>query len=168
MMRKKIELQDGAIAKPCGVVVSVNVSASKGVRKKPVECCQVLVEHGLEGDAHAGKWHRQVSLLAEESIARMQARGFDVGPGDFAENITTRGVDLLSIPVGARIKVGDGIVLEITQHRKKCHTGCAIYQLLKECVMPKEGIFARVLKGGQLRVGDTIALLEVQQGTEQA
>lgn len=141
-----------------GVVVSVNVSEKKGVQKRPLERCQVLADHGLEGDAHAGPWHRQVSLLAEESIKKMQALGFDVGPGDFAENITTRGLDLLSLPVGTRLII-DGTVLEITQHGKTCHTKCAIYHRLRECIMPTEGIFAKVLQGGEIRVGDEIKVL---------
>ncbi|MDI6689345.1 MAG: MOSC domain-containing protein [Actinomycetota bacterium] len=143
-----------------GVVVSVNISAKKSVRKKRVGHCKILASHGLEGDAHAGGWHRQVSLLAEESIKRMQKLGFDVGPGDFAENITTRGVDLLSLPVGARLKIGEGITLEVTQHGKTCHTKCAIYYRVKECIMPKEGIFAKVLKGGKIKIGDEITIFK--------
>ncbi|MEW6188824.1 MAG: MOSC domain-containing protein [Actinomycetota bacterium] len=146
--------------KSAGEVVSVNISWEKGVRKKPIGRCQVLVDHGLKDDAHAGGWHRQVSLLAEESIKRMQKLGFDVGPGDFAENITTRGVDLLSLPVGTRLEIGDGIILEVTQHGKTCHTKCAIYYRVKECIMPKEGIFARALKGGEIKIGDEIRIFK--------
>lgn len=136
-------------------VVAVCVSHKKGIRKKRVDAVRCLEDFGIENDAHAGKWHRQVSLLAEESIAKMRAKGLDVHPGSFAENITTRGLDLPSLPIGQRIRVGE-VVLEVTQIGKECHTRCAIYFLAGDCVMPSEGIFARVLKGGQVRPGDPI------------
>jgi MOSC domain-containing protein YiiM len=120
----------------------------------------VLVEHGLADDAHAGAWHRQVSLLAVESIDKMRLMGLDVGPGDFAENLTTRGLDLVSMPVGTRLKVGAETLLEITQIGKECHERCAIYYQAGDCVMPKEGVFARVLKGGQVEVGDEIRIVD--------
>ncbi len=140
------------------VVVSVNLSRTKGVRKGPVESARIGPE-GLVGDAHSGSWHRMVSLLAEESIEKMRAAGLDVGPGDFAENLTTRGLDLLGLPLGTRLRVGREAVLEITQHGKECHTRCAIYYQAGDCVMPREGVFARVVREGEVRPGDPIEVL---------
>lgn len=136
-------------------VTSVNLSEKKTVRKTPGSCGVLIENRGFEGDAHAGDWHRQVSLLAEESIAKMQAKGLDVDAGDFAENITTSGIDLVSLPVGTRLRVG-GTLLEVSQIGKECHTKCAIYYQAGDCVMPKEGIFAVVLEGGRVCAGDTI------------
>jgi molybdenum cofactor synthesis domain-containing protein len=138
-----------------GLVVSISISAEKGVRKTPVESAKLCVEHGIEGDAHAGAWHRQVSLLAVESIDKMKAAGLDVGFGDFAENITTQGLVLYEIPVGTRLRIGDNL-LEVTQIGKECHDRCAIYYAAGDCVMPREGIFARVLQGGIIKKGDEI------------
>jgi MOSC domain-containing protein YiiM len=138
-------------------VVSVNISEKKGVRKKPVEEVVLKTQYGIEGDAHASsEWHRQVSLLALESIRKMQALGLDVSPGDFAENITTEGIDLVSLPVGAIITIGSETVGEVSQIGKECHTRCAIYYQAGDCVMPKEGIFIKVLKGGKIKKGDAI------------
>ncbi|MDI6816337.1 MAG: MOSC domain-containing protein [Actinomycetota bacterium] len=137
-------------------IISINISEKKGMRKKPVAGATVVVDHGLEGDAHAADWHRQVSLLAQESIDKMVSMGLSVGPGDFAENLTTSGIDLLALPIGTRLKVGDNIVLEVTQIGKECHTRCAIYRQAGDCVMPKEGIFTRVIAGGPLKTGDTV------------
>lgn len=139
-----------------GTVVSVNTSPRKTVRKTPVGACLVLEGHGLDGDAHGGDWHRQVSLLALESIETMRAKGLQVGPGDFAENITTEGIDLLALPVGSRVEIGDELVLEISQIGKECHTKCAIYYQAGDCVMPREGIFAVVRSGGNVSVGDEV------------
>jgi MOSC domain-containing protein YiiM len=140
-----------------GRVVSINISEKKGTRKKPVEEANILPDHGIDGDAHAsGKWHRQVSLLAIESIMKMQAMGISVGAGDFAENITTEGIDLVGLPVGTRVRMGESIEAEVSQIGKECHTRCAIYEQAGDCVMPREGIFVRVLRGGLLRKGDTI------------
>jgi len=139
-------------------VTSINISQKKGTRKKPVASANVLVDLGIEGDAHAANWHRQISLLARESIDKMVAMGLDVGPGDFAENLTTEGVDLLSLPIGTRLKVGPDIVLEVTQIGKECHTRCAIYRQAGDCVMPKEGIFAKVMHGGAVSVDDEIVV----------
>ncbi|MDK2930371.1 MAG: hypothetical protein PWR07_502 [Bacillota bacterium] len=132
------------------------MSETKGVSKRDVGRARLVEGHGLEGDAHAGPWHRQVSLLAEESIEKMRTKGIDVGPGAFAENITTRGIDLYHLPVGTRLEVGPEVVLEITQIGKECHTGCAIFRQVGECVMPREGIFARVVRGGEIERGDEI------------
>ncbi|OGW37112.1 MAG: molybdenum cofactor sulfurase [Nitrospirae bacterium GWC2_56_14] len=139
-------------------VVSVSISEQKGMRKTPVASALLKQEHGLVGDAHAGDWHRQVSLLAMESIEKMQRMGLDVNPGDFAENITTEGIDLMTLPVGSRLSLGEAEV-EITQIGKTCHTRCAIYQQAGDCVMPKEGVFARVLREGIVKPGDRVDIL---------
>jgi MOSC domain-containing protein YiiM len=140
-----------------GTVVSVNVSDRKGIRKKAVEAIVVKTDYGIEGDAHASsEWHRQISLLAMESIKKMQALGLDVHPGDFAENITTEGIDLVSLPIGTRLTIGDEVVGEVSQIGKECHTRCAIYYQAGDCVMPKEGIFIKVLNGGKIKKGDRI------------
>ena len=130
-------------------IVSVNISKYKGTIKTPVKEIMLKPEHGVENDAHAGPWHRQVSLLALESIEKMKEQGFDVNPGDFAENITTKGVVLYNLPVGTKITIG-GCELEVTQIGKECHTGCEVFKKVGVCVMPKEGIFAKVIKGGAI------------------
>ena len=135
--------------------VSVCVSRNKGAKKNPVAQVELRPGHGIVGDAHAGSWHRQVSLLAIESIRKMQDMGLDVGAGDFAENLTTEGVELVSLPLGAGVKIGETL-LEITQIGKECHSRCAIYDQAGDCVMPKEGVFARVVKGGKVQAGDRI------------
>lgn len=139
-------------------VVAVSVSSNKGERKKPAPAVHLRENFGIIGDAHAGDWHRQVSLLAQESIEKMVQMGLAVGPGDFAENITTRGIDLVSIPIGARLSIGP-VVLEISQIGKVCHTRCAIYYQAGDCVMPREGVFATVVSGGVVRPEDEIELL---------
>ena len=139
-------------------VLAVCISENKGERKKPVEAVELRENHGIVGDAHAGDWHRQVSLLAQESIDKMRTLGLDVNAGDFAENITTSGIELVTLPVGSRLQVGK-TVLEVTQIGKECHTRCAIYDQAGDCVMPKEGIFARVLSGGTIRPGDSVATI---------
>ena len=138
-----------------GKVVAVCISRNKGERKIPVGLVEVRENHGIVGDAHAGEWHRQVSLLARESIEKMQRMGLSVDAGDFAENITTVGIDLVILPIGSRLQVG-GTLLEVTQIGKECHTRCAIYYQAGDCVMPKEGIFARVISGGVIKPGDGI------------
>ena len=141
-------------------IVSINISDKKGVRKKPVESVLIRDNYGIETDAHASeKWHRQISLLALESIEKMQAMGLKVGPGDFAENITTQGIDLPGLPVGAKMTIGGNVEVEVSQIGKVCHTRCAIYHQAGDCVMPKEGIFVRVLKGGTIKTGDEIEIL---------
>ncbi len=142
-----------------GRIVSINISDRKGARKKPVKEILLKTEYGMEGDAHASsEWHRQVSLLALESIKKMQDMGLDVKPGDFAENITTEGIDLVSLPVGTRMTIGRDIELEVSQIGKECHSRCAIYYQAGDCVMPKEGIFVRVLRGGKIKEGDVITV----------
>ena len=140
-------------------VVSVNISDKKGMRKKPVEEVVLKAEYGIEGDAHASsEWHRQVSLLALESINKMRDMGLNVSPGDFAENITTEGIDLVSLPVGTKMQIGGEVIGEVSQIGKECHTRCAIYYQAGDCVMPKEGIFIRVLRGGKVRAGDNVSV----------
>ncbi len=140
------------------IVLNICVAAKTGIQKTPVERACLKENHGIEGDAHAGDWHRQVSLLANESAQKMRDKGADVGPGDFGENLLTRGIDLPSLPVGTRLALGD-VLLEVTQIGKKCHTHCAIYYAAGECVMPSEGIFCRVLLGGELSGGVPITVL---------
>ena len=144
-------------------VLAVCISENKGERKKPVEAVELRENHGIVGDGHAGDWHRQVSLLAQESIDKMRALGLDVNAGDFAENITTSGIDLVSLPIGTRLQIGETL-LEVTQIGKECHTRCAIYYQAGDCVMPKEGIFARVITGGVIRPGDGIELIAGEAG----
>lgn len=140
-------------------VVSINVSDKKGVRKKPVDQVVIKENYGIEGDGHASeKWHRQVSLLALESIKKMQEMGLDVGPGDFAENITTEGIDLPVLPIGTKMTIGSEVEVEVSQIGKVCHDRCAIYHQAGDCVMPKEGIFVKVLKGGTIKKGDEISV----------
>ncbi|MCR4441261.1 MAG: molybdopterin-binding protein [Peptococcaceae bacterium] len=139
-----------------GKIVAVCTSANKGERKKNVGSALFIKDQGLEGDAHVGFAHRQVSLLALESIKKMQDKGFDVYPGDFAENLTTEGLDLVSLPVGTRLKAGKEVYLRVTQIGKECHSRCAIYQQAGDCVMPREGIFTEVLRGGKVSTGDPI------------
>jgi molybdenum cofactor synthesis domain-containing protein len=142
-----------------GEIIAVCTSPGKGERKTDVGRGRLIEKFGLEGDGHGGDWHRQVSLLAIESIDKMRAAGLDVGPGDFAENLTTRGLDLCTLPVGTRLRVGASALLEITQIGKICHERCAIYYQAGDCVMPKEGIFAVVLAGGEVVRGDRIEVV---------
>ncbi|NNG06438.1 MAG: MOSC domain-containing protein [Desulfobacteraceae bacterium] len=139
-------------------IVSLAVSKKKGTRKKIVEEAFLVQDHGIEGDAHAGPWHRQVSFLAAESIEKARNQGLEVTFGDFAENIATSGIDWLEIPVGTQLRLGDRVLVEVTQIGKECHNRCAIYYQAGDCIMPKEGIFARVLEGGKIRPGDIIAI----------
>lgn len=136
-------------------VVAVCTSAQKGERKKPVDSAELIRDHGIKGDGHAGSGHRQISLLAQESIDKMRAMGLNVTAGDFAENITTHGINLLTLQIGDRLSIGPAL-LEITQIGKECHTRCAIYHQAGDCVMPKEGIFARVIEGGVLAAGAAV------------
>ena len=142
-----------------GRVVAVCVSAKRRQRKRSVPEARLLRNYGVEDDAHAGEWHRQVSLLAQESIDKMRNMGLEVGPGDFAENITTEGMELHTLPIGTRLRVGEA-VLEVTQVGKLCHERCAIFKRVGDCVMPREGIFAVVLEDGIVRPGDRVELLD--------
>lgn len=141
------------------LVVAVCISQKKGTKKEPVAEVTIKKNYGVIGDAHADcLTHRQVSLLAIESINKMQSQGFDLKPGDFAENITTQGINLVSLPIGTRIMVGDEVVLELTQIGKECHTACAIRRQVGDCIMPSEGIFTSVVRGGIIRAGDPIRI----------
>ena len=146
-------------------VLAVCTSREKGMHKAPLANITVRENYGFEGDAHAGgATHRQVSLLAVESIDKMRRRGLELGHGDFAENITTGGIDLTALPIGTRLTVGDKAILEITQIGKECHTRCAIYRQAGTCIMPEEGVFARVIKGGEVRPGNSIKVLTEEMG----
>lgn len=139
-------------------VVSVNISEKKGTLKRAVPEIELKLRHGIVGDAHAGDWHRQISLLAEESIDTMRPRSpIALDPGVFAENINTEGIDLKHLPVGTHLRIGETEV-EVTQIGKECHKDCAIRQQIGDCVMPREGIFARVLMGGAVRPGDPVTV----------
>ncbi len=149
-----------------GVVRAVCVSKRKGMRKDVVDGPVTVVEqHGVAEDAHAGDWHRQVSLLAWESIEKARARGLDVKEGDFAENITTEGINLMALPLGTQLKIGDEVLLELAQQGKVCHKKCAIYYLAGDCIFPREGIFFVALKGGKVKAGDAIDVVKLGDGT---
>lgn len=139
-----------------GKVKAINISVEKGTVKTSVSSCQLIEHHGFSGDAHAGDWHRQVSLLADESVDKMRALGANqLVSGIFAENITTTGIELYTLPIGTQLSIGDSI-LEVTQIGKECHHGCAIQKQVGQCVMPREGIFAVVVQGGLIHEGDDI------------
>ena len=139
-------------------VLAVCTSARKGEKKRPVETIQLKIDHGIVGDAHAGSWHRQVSLLANESVDKMREKGLTLEAGDFAENILTEGVALRTLPVGTRLRVGE-TVLEITQIGKECHSDCEIKKQVGVCVMPAEGVFAIVREEGAVKAGDNIEVI---------
>ena len=146
---------------------SVNTSLKKGQRKTPIGADPVtlVAGRGVEEDAHAGDWHRQVSFLAWESIERAREMGLDVAEGDFAENFTTEGCEVMKLPLGTQLRVGDDVLVEISQIGKVCHTRCAIYHLAGDCIFPREGIFAVVLEGGQVKAGDEVKLVKEGDGT---
>ncbi len=145
-------------------IIAVCRSKKKGTKKEPVAEGVLRGDYGLIGDAHADCCtHRQVSLLAIESISKMRSLGFEVDSGDFAENLTTEGIDLVSLPVGTRVSIGEEVILEVSQIGKECHTGCAIFRQVGKCIMPKEGVFAQVIKGGLVKAGDVIRVLEAER-----
>jgi MOSC domain-containing protein YiiM len=139
-----------------GKVLSISLSERRGTRKTNVESARIIKDLGLERDAHAGDWHRQVSLLPFESFRKLEHALLKVKPGDFAENITTLGIDLSAVEVGGSLRIGKSIVLEVTQIGKECHNACSIREITGDCIMPKEGIFAKVIEGGLIRTGDEI------------
>ncbi|MCG2768370.1 MAG: MOSC domain-containing protein [Chloroflexota bacterium] len=141
-----------------GEIVAVCTSNRKGIPKRPIARGTLKVNWGLDGDAHAGNWHRQVSLLAIESINKMREKGLNVHPGSFAENITTKGIELYTLPVGTSMRLGTALV-RVTQIGKECHTKCAIYQQAGDCVMPREGIFVEILEPGTVAAGDAVEIL---------
>lgn len=142
-----------------GRINAISVSKEKGTQKVNVSEAELKTDFGIIGDAHAGSTHRQVSLLAVESIEEMVAKGAKVSPGNFAENITTEGIDLLLLEVGSKLKLGESTELEITQFGKRCHSRCEIFKQVGDCIMPREGIFAKVIKPGRINVGDAIEVL---------
>ena len=145
-----------------GKIAAISISKKKGIPKTNVDCASILKDFGVEGDAHAGKWHRQVSILALESIQKMRDAGLpNIRPGAFAENITTEFIDIPNLKVGNRIKIGDDVELEITQIGKVCHTKCAIYYKVGDCVMPTEGIFGKVINSGKIFMGDKVSVIAV-------
>ena len=144
-----------------GRIIAVCTSKNKGTRKQPGDSGFLQANYGLLGDAHAAPdIPRQVSLLSTSSLEKMRALGLGVGPGDFAENLTVEGLDLLSLPPGTRLQIGRGVILEITQIGKECHTGCAIFRQVGKCIMPREGVFARVISGGEVKRGDPVKVVE--------
>jgi cyclic pyranopterin phosphate synthase len=143
-----------------GRIKAISVSKEKGTQKVNVPEAELCTDFGIIGDAHAGNWHRQVSLLGAESINKMIEKGAKVAPGSFAENITTEGIDLLALEVGSKLRLGEGVEFEITQFGKKCHSRCEIFDQVGDCIMPREGVFARVTKAGRVAVGDIIEVLD--------
>lgn len=141
-----------------GKIIAVNISEKKGTQKANVHSARVIEDFGLENDAHAGKWHRQVSLLSYEKIEAFKEKGAPVEDGAFGENLIVQGIDLKELPVGTKLQCGE-IVLEVTQIGKKCHSGCEIYKIMGDCIMPREGIFTRVLHGGVVSEGDDIEVM---------
>ena len=142
-----------------GKIVAVCRSEKKGTIKKEITEGLLIEDFGLERDAHSGKWHRQISLLGVESINKMKGKGFKIIYGDFAENLTVEGIILYQLPLGTKLKVGENVLLEVTQIGKECHHGCEIRKKIGDCVMPREGIFARVLEGGKVKAGDGIEVV---------
>ena len=142
-----------------GNVLAVCVSTEKGTQKQNVGTAVFVEDWGIEGDAHAGKWHRQVSLLSHEKIEAFRARGAQVEDGAFGENLVVSGINFRSLPLGTKFQCND-VVLELTQIGKECHNGCEIYKIMGDCIMPREGVFTRVLHGGSISVGDTLRILE--------
>jgi len=141
-------------------IESIAVSTKKGTQKASVAEARIETGHGIVGDAHAGPWHRQISFLATESIEKAKQQGLDVTFGSYAENIATSGIDWPAVPVGTRLTLGKTVVVEITQIGKECHRKCAIYYQAGDCIMPKEGVFAKVINGGKIRLGDEIRYVQ--------
>lgn len=141
-------------------IVAVSISPKKGEKKTNVSEAYLRPDHGLDQDAHAGNWHRQVSLLDMQSISKIREKGLDVDPGNFAENITTQGIRLWELPIGTQLQLGGEVLVEVTQIGKECHNRCAIFHQVGDCVMPREGIFAKVLHEGTIRPGDVITVLD--------
>ncbi len=144
-----------------GKIKAISISKDRGTRKYNVPVAELKASLGIVSDAHSGSWHRQISLLAEESIEKMRAKGAKVTAGDFAENITTKGIDLQSLSIGSKLRLGPDVEVEITQFGKKCHQECEILKQVGDCVMPREGVFAKVTRPGRIQVGD---ILEVPNG----
>ena len=142
-----------------GKIVAICISKKKGVQKKDVKQCRLIENYGLEGDAHAGSWHRQISLLSIEGRLVMENKGVKLNAGDFGENVLTKGVDFANIMVGNELRLGKDALVRVTQIGKECHDRCHIYYQVGDCIMPREGIFAEVLKGGEIKIDDDIVFL---------
>lgn len=142
-----------------GKVISVNISEIRGIQKHNVGRAKLIEDYGIENDAHAGKWHRQVSLLSHEKIEAFRAKGAEVKDGAFGENIVVSGIDFKTLPVGTRFQCND-VILEMTQIGKECHHGCEIFQKMGECIMPREGVFAKIIHGGEIAVGDEMTIIK--------
>ena len=145
-----------------GKIMAVNISEERGTQKKNVHSARLIEDWGIEHDAHAGKWHRQVSLLSYEKIEEFRKKGAPVDEGAFGENLIIQGIDLRHLPVGTRLACGE-VLLEVTQIGKQCHNGCEIFRLMGDCIMPREGVFTRVLKGGEIKAGDEITMLPLEK-----
>ena len=148
-----------------GKIVAICISKKKGVQKEDVKQCKLIENHGLEGDAHAGSWHRQVSLLSKEARLVMENKGAKLDAGDFGENVLTEGIDFANIKVGNKLRLGKDAMVRITQIGKECHDRCSIYYQVGDCIMPREGIFAEVLKGGIIKINDDIEFLNDKSGS---
>lgn len=143
-----------------GKVISINISVKKGTVKEPVEKAEFIENYGIKDDAHAGEWHRQISILSIESVDKIRGRGVELTNGIFAENLTVSGINLYELPIGTKLKIGES-VQEVTQIGKECHNGgCAIKSKVGDCVMPREGIFTKVVKSGEVKIGDSIEVLK--------
>lgn len=142
-----------------GKIVAICISKKKGVQKKDIKRCKLIENHGLEGDAHAGSWHRQISLLSKEARLVMENKGAKLNDGDFGENLLTEGIDFANVKVGNKLRLGKDALVRITQIGKECHDKCSIYYQVGDCIMPREGIFAEVLKGGEIKIDDDIEFL---------
>ena len=142
-----------------GKILAISISEKKGQKKHNIESAELRINHGMVGDAHAGNWHRQISLLGIQSIELMRDKGVDVHPDDFADNSTVEGITLFELPVGTRLQVGKDVILEVTQIGKECHSGCEIQQQVGSCIMPTQGIFAKVMQNGSIHVGDCVTVL---------
>jgi len=146
-----------------GTIQSICISSSKGTKKKEIDSAEILPDWGIKNDAHAGNWHRQVSFLSIQSIEKMKMKGFAAHPGDFAENITVDGIDFSEIAIGDTLIINDTIILEVTQIGKECHSSCEIRIITGDCIMPREGIFARVLRGGTICIGNEVLIRKKEQ-----
>lgn len=144
-----------------GKVISTNISEIRGIQKHNVGKVKLIEDYGIENDAHAGKWHRQVSLLSHEKIEAFRAKGAEVKDGAFGENIVVSGIDFKSLPIGTRFQCND-VILEMTQIGKECHHGCEIFQKMGECIMPREGVFAKIIHGGEIAVGDEMTIIKLE------
>ena len=145
-----------------GKITGICISEKRGVQKHLITEANIVCDWGIEGDAHGGKWHRQISLLSQEKVDAFKAKGADIHPGSFGENLIVEGFDFSAMPVGTRFVIGD-VVLEMTQIGKECHHGCQIFQKMGECIMPREGVFAKVLHGGKIKAGDEMIVLAAEE-----